>query len=208
EHELAAGGVTQGIGEEAAEALHAAGTPRLVGVHDHLGVAVAAELVAEHLELAPERDVVEDLAVVDELDGAVLVGDRLGAGRRQVDDLEPPPDQPDRTVPVDGALVGPAVLDHLPHGLEEVAGRRPVGAKLEDAGDPAHGLEVPVLAVPRAGAAEALVEVHLRLEAEPGARLVDAEGPCLPEPLGPAPEERRPEPPPPPHPPPHTPPPP
>jgi hypothetical protein len=65
--------------------------------------------------------------------------DGLGARGRQVDDLEPPRDEPDGPVLEDGALVGPAVLDHLPHRLEDVGRRGPARTELEDARDAAHG---------------------------------------------------------------------
>src|SRR5262249_37124046 len=138
QEELAGPAVPQGEGEEAAEALDAPWAPRLVGVHHHLAVAPAAEPMAEDLQLPAEGLVVEDLAVVDELDRAVLVGDRLGAGRREVDDLQPAPDEPDRALLEDAALVGPPVLEDLAHRLQQVSGDRLAVAVLEDAGDATH----------------------------------------------------------------------
>ena len=139
QQELAADAVPEREREEPAEALHAARAPRLVGVDDDLRVAAPPEAVPERLELPAEPLVVEHLAVVDELDRAVLVRDGLGAGGRQVDDPEAPRDEPDGAILEDGALVGAAVLDHLPHGLEDVRRGRLPGAELEDAGDAAHG---------------------------------------------------------------------
>ena len=52
--------------EHAAEALDAALAPRLPRMHDHLGVALRAEGVAEPRELGNERLVVVDLAVEDD----------------------------------------------------------------------------------------------------------------------------------------------
>ena len=131
--------VPEGEREEPAEALDAARAPRLVRVHHHLGIAATPEAVPQRLELPAEALVIEDLAVVDELDRAVLVREGLGAGRREIDDPEPPRHQADGPVLEDGALVGAAVLDHLPHRLEDVGRGRPTRPKLEDAGDAAHG---------------------------------------------------------------------
>ena len=67
----------------------------LVEVDEHLGVAARREAVPGALELVPQLAVVVDLAVLDDGDPAVLVGDRLVAGR-EVDDREPPGREPDR----------------------------------------------------------------------------------------------------------------
>src|SRR5204863_9495531 len=60
-----------------------------------------------------------DLAVLDEVDRAVLVGDRLVAAVK-IDDREPPSGQPDRTIYECAAAVGPAVHQRLVHGMENV----------------------------------------------------------------------------------------
>ena len=60
----------------------------LVEVDDRLGVAVGRKTWPRALEVAPQLAVVVDLAVEDDPDGAVLVGDRLMAAF-EVDDAEP-----------------------------------------------------------------------------------------------------------------------
>ena len=84
------------------------GAPRLVGVDDDLGVAAGAEAVAERLELGAQLDVVEDLAVEDDPQRAVLVGQRLLAGR-QVDDGQAGVRQAGALVAIGPELVRPAV---------------------------------------------------------------------------------------------------
>ncbi len=59
----------------------------LVEVDEHLGVAMSREGVPGPLEVMPELAVVVELAVLDDLDAAVLVADRLVAGL-EVDDRE------------------------------------------------------------------------------------------------------------------------
>ena len=54
---------------------------------DHLGVAVRAEAVPARLELGADVGEVVDLAVEDDPDRAVLVGERLIAGR-EIDDAQ------------------------------------------------------------------------------------------------------------------------
>ena len=62
--------------------------PLLVGVDDDFGVGRRVEAVAGGLELAAQLAEVVDLAVEDDPDRAVLVVDRLVAGR-EVDDAQP-----------------------------------------------------------------------------------------------------------------------
>ena len=67
----------------------------LVEVDEHLGVAVRAEAVARALELGPQLSVVVELAVLDDVNRSVLVGDRLVAGL-EVDDREAAGGEADR----------------------------------------------------------------------------------------------------------------
>ena len=57
-------------------------------MQDDLGVGVCPEPSAERLELAPELDVVVDLAIERDPEVALLQAHRLFAGRRGVDDRE------------------------------------------------------------------------------------------------------------------------
>ena len=73
----------------AVEALDAVVAPLLVGGEHDLGVGLRPEAVAVRLELSAQLDVVVDLAVVEELQRAVLARERLAASVGQVDDREP-----------------------------------------------------------------------------------------------------------------------
>ncbi len=66
----------------------------LVEVGDHLGVAARRERVPGALQVGAQLAVVVDLAVEDDGDGAVLVEDRLIAGR-EVDHAQPLDPKPD-----------------------------------------------------------------------------------------------------------------
>ena len=95
--------------EHAAEALDAVLAPRLPGVHDDLGVAARAEDVAERLQLGDQLLVVVDLAVEDDDDAAVLVEQRLLAGR-EVDDRQAAVAEADARLDVKAAFVGAAMV--------------------------------------------------------------------------------------------------
>ena len=94
EQELPLPRVPEREGEHAAQPLDAARPELLVEVHDDLGVGRRREAVAARHELAPQLAVVVDLAVEDDPDRAVLVGDRLLAGL-EVDDGQPAHAEPD-----------------------------------------------------------------------------------------------------------------
>ena len=107
----------------------------LVEVDEHLGVAARREAVPGALELVPQLAVVVELAVLDDGDPAVLVRDRLVAGR-EVDDREPPGGEAHRAFDEGPIGVGPAVDERRAHrrepgGVDGAAGRR-------DSADPAH----------------------------------------------------------------------
>ncbi len=79
QHEAAASAIPDGEGELAAEILHAVGTVILIEVEDGLHVGVGAEDMTRGLELRSQGRKIVDLSVGDHLDGAVFVGERLGA---------------------------------------------------------------------------------------------------------------------------------
>ena len=89
EHEPPPARVPDRDGEHAAQALGEAVAVLLVEMEQHFGVAVRAEVMPGALELAAQLAVVVDLAVLDDVQGAVLVRDRLVA-RLEVDDREAP----------------------------------------------------------------------------------------------------------------------
>jgi hypothetical protein len=110
----------------------------LVEVRHHLGVAAAAEPVALGQQVGAELGVVVDLAVDDDRDAAVLVGHRLPAGVRQVDDREAPVGQRDGAAREEAVPIGAAV----DHGRGEPLGRarrgRRVRARRQRPRDAAH----------------------------------------------------------------------
>ena len=84
-------------GKHAAQALRKIEPVLLVEVDEHLGVAMSREGVPGPLEVMPELAVVVELAVLDDLDAAVLVADRLVTGL-EVDDRETPRGEADAAV--------------------------------------------------------------------------------------------------------------
>ena len=108
-------------------------------MHDHLGVRLRPEAVPASFQLGAELAVVVDLAVEDELDGAVLVPDRL-VPRLEVDDRQAPEPEADAgsvvvLFDVDPVVVRPSMPDRRRHAAEDVT-VYPLAA--DDAADPAH----------------------------------------------------------------------
>ena len=83
-------------------------SPFFVGVDNDLRVGARPETMSERLQVAAELDVIEDLAVEDDPERAVLVRERLLA-RDQVDDREPCVPEARARVTVGPAPVGTAV---------------------------------------------------------------------------------------------------
>ena len=140
--------VPDGEGEHPAQALGKLFAPLLVTVDQDLGVAVALEDVALGDELALEIEEVVDLAVEDDPDRSVLVGHRLRAGRREIDDRQAPVAEAERAFQVDAAAVGTAMRDHLGHAGEELAVGWLRRISIQEAADAAHAgvsAKVPVL---------------------------------------------------------------
>ena len=114
--------VPDGDGEHAAQLLEHAGSPRLVAVHDGLGVAVRDELVAQRLQLGAQLLEVVDLAVECDGDGAARVLHGL-ARALEVDDAQAAKAHGDAVVHEKALVVGPAMGDAVGHVLDD----RPVG---------------------------------------------------------------------------------
>ena len=89
------------------------------------------------LELAPQLPVVVDLAVVDELERAVLARERLVAGLGQVDDREAAEPERDPFLGERARAVGPAVVELGRHACDRLGLGRTAGR--DDSADPAHG---------------------------------------------------------------------
>src|SRR5205823_123574 len=110
-------------GEHAAQPLDQPVALLLVEVDEDLRVAVRAEVMAPGLEAGAEFLEVVDLAVEDDLDGAVLVAQRLGPPF-QVDDRQSAVDEADAGLLPEPLAVGTAVGDGGSHGLEHTGGDR------------------------------------------------------------------------------------
>jgi hypothetical protein len=113
--------VPQPDGELSVEPRERLLAPGLVGVDDHLGVAGRPEGVPQRLQFGAQLAVVEDLAVERHPQRAVLVAQRLLAGR-EVDDRQPGVGQPGPLVPVDPKFIRSAVVEGAGHGAQ--LGRR------------------------------------------------------------------------------------
>ena len=94
-----------------------AGPVLLVEVDDDLGVGFRREDVPLLLERGAQLHVVEDLAVEDDPDAPVLVGDRLPAAL-EVDDAQPRVGEADVRIPVEAETVRAPVPEHGGHRLE------------------------------------------------------------------------------------------
>ena len=75
--------------------------------------------MASTLELLPELAVVVDLTVLHDMDGSVLVGDRLVAAC-EIDDRQPSRGKADDGVDEHTAAVGAAMHEGLVHRFEHV----------------------------------------------------------------------------------------
>src|SRR6266508_5574983 len=117
EHDSALSRVPEREREHAAQLTHECGAVLLVEVDEHLGVALRRKTMAASFQPGPELAVVVDLSVLNDLDRAVLVPDRLVAAL-EVDDGKAP--RRERDGPVDEAplAVGAAVTQALAHRRE------------------------------------------------------------------------------------------
>ena len=138
EHEATSRRVPERDREHPAQAPREGGPFLLVEVDEHLGVAVRGEAVAGALELRAQLGVVVELAVLDDVNRAVLVRDRLVAGL-QVDDREPAGSQSDRPFDEGAVAVRASVKELRAHPRELLRVGRP--ARRDDSADPAHGAE-------------------------------------------------------------------
>jgi hypothetical protein len=120
---------------EAAERLVA---PLLVGMDDDLGITLRVEAVAVRAQLLAHLDVVEDLAVEDDPDRPVLVGERLLPGA-QIDDRQARVPERGALIAVHPEFVGAAMAERADHGRQPVEiDRRQAIAERNGAGDAAH----------------------------------------------------------------------
>ncbi len=109
----------------------------LVEVHDQLGVGVGAEDVALGLQLGLALGIIEELAVVDHGDRAILVEDRLAAVAKP-DDREPARGKAEARADQKAVVVRPAVPQRPGHALQDDrVGLAPAG-KVDNSRNAAH----------------------------------------------------------------------
>ena len=107
-----------------------------------------AEAMAERFELRPNLSEVVDLAVEDDPDCPVLVGQRLIAGG-EIDDAETPMAEADAGADEEAVGVRSPVRDDRCHRCQTLAIDRPCRVEIEFAGDAAHLRMPPVGVVQR-----------------------------------------------------------
>ena len=95
------------------------------------------EVVSAALQLEPKLRVIEDLAVKDHTDGAVLVGDGLPSVG-QADNAEPARGQTDARELQEPVLVGAAMDNGAGHGCQAPARNGPPPRQVDQAGNAAH----------------------------------------------------------------------
>ncbi len=108
-------------------------------MHDHLGVALGVEHMAQRLQFRDQLLVVVDFAVEYHHHRAVFVEQRLLAGGN-VDDRQAPVTQADAGLDMQAALVRPAVQLRIVHALQHRAADVAAAAGVENSGDSAHGV--------------------------------------------------------------------
>ena len=110
----------------------------LVEPDDGLGIAVRAVPHAGALELRHQRRVVEHLAVVDDLQVAVIAGHRLLAVR-EVHDAQAAMAKGNAVIEEASGSIGPAMRHGIAHPRQQV-GVEPAArpARYDDAANPAH----------------------------------------------------------------------
>ena len=108
-------------------------------MHDHLGVALGVEGMAECLQFGNQLLVVIDLAVEYHNDRAVFVEQWL-LTCRDVNDRQAAMPQADSRLDVQATLVRPAVPLRVVHALQNGTVDLAAAAGVKDSSDSAHGL--------------------------------------------------------------------
>jgi len=109
----------------------------LVKVNDGFGVAAGTVLVAFRFQVFSQLGVVVDLAVENDPDIAILVGNRLMAAL-DVDDAQAAHGKADVFFDEEALIVGAAMRDAAVHTCEDVARNAPVAISKKDSADSAH----------------------------------------------------------------------
>jgi len=106
-------------------------------MQDHFGVRVGFEAMAARFQFGPQLDVIEDLAVVDDPQRAVLVRDRLLA-RGEIENAQTGITQANVLVAVDAELIRAAVAYHRQHLAQSQLLDGALRCQVECSNDSAH----------------------------------------------------------------------
>ena len=118
-------------------------SPFLIEVHQHLRIGAGLAPMSSGDQILFQFQVVVDLAVEDDPDGAIFVRDRLLPGL-QIDDCQAPHTQGDGLPHVEPFVIGAAMNDSVSHRAQK---RRIRGSRRVDvdvSGDAAHSVRGPV----------------------------------------------------------------
>src|SRR6185503_19275874 len=137
EEDGALGEINERDGELALQVLEDAFAILLVKVDDDLGVGVRPEDVALGLELRLALRIIEQLAVVDDGDGAILVEDRLRAVA-ETDDRQAAVGEAEAGTDEVAVRVGAAVPDRIRHLLQHPRVGLPLTGEVDQSCDAAH----------------------------------------------------------------------
>jgi hypothetical protein len=137
EEQLSRGSVPDREREHPVEVADAVGTELLVGVDHDLGVGAGLEPMSQLRKEGTKALVVVDLAVEDDPDRAVFVGDGLMAAL-DVDDRQPPRREADSAVEKRSFIVRPPVGDGPGHGVEHQSLRPFARCRIEYSADATH----------------------------------------------------------------------
>src|SRR3989442_5700247 len=124
-------------------------------VRHELGVAARGEEMAPGFERPSRLGVVEQLAVEDGHDAAVLVGDRLMTVG-EVDDAEPAIRQGHAITLEVAFVVGSAMHDGIRHAVHAAGRDRLAVTQIHDPGDPAHAVDATLQLRPLKGGARVM----------------------------------------------------
>ena len=130
QHHLAAAAVPQGQGELAVQMFEHAFLMIFPEMRNQLGVAVGGEAMAPAFEHLLGFGIIEELAVEDDGDGAILVADRLLAVG-EADDAEPAIGQAEARLVEVAVIVRAAMDDGVGHAFEK-SGRHPASTRQID----------------------------------------------------------------------------
>ena len=110
--------VPDGKRKHPAQMVEHLGAPFLKAVHDRLRIGVRIELMTRGDQLFSQVLIIINLAVEGDHQRAVLIVNRLVAGRRDVDNRQPPEPHGDAVSHVHAVRIRPAVGDDVGHPLD------------------------------------------------------------------------------------------